>query len=163
MYARGRDHRVRTSFPSRRRKIESALKNQHLFERNLAPNPRQSILSDRNDGRAREPEVDEPLLEQPPRHLLQQRDPPPVYLDQVVIGAEDGGDAALGWKRRTVDVHFMEYVSIYPWYGSGGRRPDNAYGTEKIAAEPDVVSFEILDIQRGVKRPKILFHEVNFT
>ncbi len=31
------------------------------------------------------PEVDEPLLEDAPRHLLQDRDPPRVVLNQVVV------------------------------------------------------------------------------
>lgn len=44
---------------------------------------------------SRKPEVDKPLLEQPPSHLLQHLDPAPVHLDQVVVGAEDGGDSAL--------------------------------------------------------------------
>jgi hypothetical protein len=40
--------------------------------------------------------MNEPLLEQTPRHLFHQRNPPPVHLDQVVIGSEDRCNAALG-------------------------------------------------------------------
>src|SRR5258705_13896157 len=43
-------------------------------------------------------EANKPLIEQPPRHLLQQRNPPPVHLDQVIIGSQDGGDALLDRK-----------------------------------------------------------------
>ena len=46
-------------------------------------------------------EMDEPLAVQVARHLLQDRDAPRVVLDEVIVGAEHGGDAALGgewWK-----------------------------------------------------------------
>ena len=52
----------------------------------------------------RKAEVDKPLLEQPPRHLLQERDPASVHLDQVVIGPEDGCNAALGLEGRQVQL-----------------------------------------------------------
>ena len=42
---------------------------------------------------AGEAEADEPLAVELPRRLLQQRHPPPVVLDQVVVGGEDVGDA----------------------------------------------------------------------
>ena len=38
---------------------------------------------------AREAEVDEPFLVEQPRGLLQQLDPAPVVLDEVVVGGED--------------------------------------------------------------------------
>src|SRR5690606_20323614 len=42
--------------------------------------------------------VDEPLLVQPPGHLLKDLDAARVVLDQVDVGGEDGGDAALVLK-----------------------------------------------------------------
>src|SRR5687768_7792687 len=44
--------------------------------------------------------ANEPLLEQPPRHFIQQRDPPPVDLDQVVVSAEDRDNSLLSGRRR---------------------------------------------------------------
>ena len=41
---------------------------------------------------AREAEVNKPFLVEQPRRLLQQLNPPPVVLDQVVVGRKDGGD-----------------------------------------------------------------------
>ena len=38
---------------------------------------------------AREAEVDEPLAVEHPRRFLQQRNPAPVVLDQVVVGGEN--------------------------------------------------------------------------
>ena len=36
-----------------------------------------------------ETEVDEPLAVEQPRRPLQQRDPPPIALNQIIIGGED--------------------------------------------------------------------------
>src|SRR5204863_9888082 len=44
---------------------------------------------------AREAEADEPLAVELPPCLLQQRHPPPVVLDQVVVGGENLANAAL--------------------------------------------------------------------
>ena len=49
---------------------------------------------------AGEPEVDEPLPVDRPSHLLQQLDPPPVVLDQVIDRAEDRGDRSLRRRDR---------------------------------------------------------------
>jgi hypothetical protein len=45
---------------------------------------------------AGEAEVDEPLAVEHPRRLLQQHDPLPVILDEVVIGGEDRDHPLLG-------------------------------------------------------------------
>ena len=50
---------------------------------------------------AGEAEVDEPLAVEQPRRLLQQDNPPPVGLDQIVIGGEDVGDLLLHFDGRT--------------------------------------------------------------
>ena len=49
-----------------------------------------------------EAEVDEPLAVEPAGHLLQDLDAPLAVLDQVVVGGEDAGDAALDgeWGER---------------------------------------------------------------
>ena len=44
---------------------------------------------------AGEAEVNKPLLVEQPRRLFQQLNPPPIVLDQIVVGGEDGGDADL--------------------------------------------------------------------
>lgn len=49
-------------------------------------------------------EVDEPLAVECLRHLLQDRDPPRVVLDQVVVGREDRRDLALGGDGRIRDL-----------------------------------------------------------
>ena len=43
---------------------------------------------------AGEAEANEPLLVELPRRLLQQPHPPPVVLDQVVVGGEDVSDSS---------------------------------------------------------------------
>src|SRR5207302_2027706 len=53
---------------------------------------------------AGEAEADEPLAVELPRRLLQDGHPPPVVLDQVVVGGEDIGDALLLMQRG--DGHF---------------------------------------------------------
>src|SRR5207247_2110257 len=53
----------------------------------------------RQCGRSSCPQTSEPLLEQPSRHFLQQRDPMPVHFNQIVVGAKNGGDAVLCLKR----------------------------------------------------------------
>src|SRR5690554_3968421 len=47
-----------------------------------------------------ETEVDEPLLVQPPGHLLKDLDAARVVLDEVIVGGEDGGYLSLLIKRR---------------------------------------------------------------
>ena len=42
-----------------------------------------------------EAQANEPLPIEQPRRFLQQADAPPVVLDQVVVGGEDGSDALL--------------------------------------------------------------------
>ncbi len=49
---------------------------------------------------AGEAEVDEPLAVEPAGHLLQDLDAPLAVLDQVVVGGEDAGDAALDGEWR---------------------------------------------------------------
>lgn len=50
---------------------------------------------------AGEAEVDEPLAVEPAGHLLQDLDAPLAVLDQVVVGGEDAGDAALDGEGGT--------------------------------------------------------------
>src|SRR5450830_618546 len=57
---------------------------------------------------AGEAEADEPLLVEATGHLLQNRDAPRVVLDQVVVGGEDGGDAALLSQTWQVNLHALE-------------------------------------------------------
>src|SRR4051794_23741504 len=48
----------------------------------------------------RKAEMDEPLAVDGLGHPFQDGDAARVVLDQVVVGAEDGGDFALGWEGR---------------------------------------------------------------
>ena len=47
-------------------------------------------------------EMDEPFLENAPRHLLQDRDPPRVVLDEVIVGGQIIGDFSLLGHLRNV-------------------------------------------------------------
>ena len=59
-------------------------------------------------------EVHEPTLEQGPRHLLQNLVGLPVQLDQVVQGAKDVGDGALGgeWGERDPEPAIIGIMSL---------------------------------------------------
>ena len=61
---------------------------------------------------AGEAEVDEPLAVEPAGHFLQDSDAPLTVLDQVVVGGEDAGDAALGGEGRVSNWHTTENASI---------------------------------------------------
>jgi|GEM_PF-7131014 len=50
-----------------------------------------------------EAEVDEPLAVEGAGHGLQNPDAPLTVLDQLVVGGEDAGDAALNRQRRNAD------------------------------------------------------------
>jgi hypothetical protein len=50
---------------------------------------------------AGEAEVDEPLAVEGAGHRLQDLDAPLAVFDQVVVGGEDAGDAALNRERRS--------------------------------------------------------------
>src|SRR5262249_48625796 len=60
----------------------------------------------------REPEANEPLLEQSQRHPLQQLNPAPVDLTQVVIGIEEGGYATLVFGTRNAHGYRIQEVSV---------------------------------------------------
>ena len=60
---------------------------------------------------AGEAEADEPLAIELPRRLLQQRHPPPVVLDQVVVGGEDVGNALLmRLVERNVELSSVDHL-----------------------------------------------------
>ena len=63
---------------------------------------------------AGEAEVDEPLAVEQPSRFLQQRNPPPVVLDQVVVGGEDTGYAVfvklLSGARTFTDENVLLFM-----------------------------------------------------
>jgi hypothetical protein len=67
---------------------------------------------------AGEAEVDEPLAVEQPRRLLQQRNPPSVVLDQVVVGGEDGDDYSLLIRPGNAHLEPMEDLAV----DAGNRR-----------------------------------------
>ena len=60
---------------------------------------------------AGESEVDEPFAVEQSRRLLQQRNPPPVVLDQVVEGGKDIGYPFLNGKWRNVDEDLSQFLA----------------------------------------------------
>lgn len=65
----------------------------------------------------REPELDEPLAVEVPRHLLQNLDPAQAVLDQVVVRREDTGDLALDFERADRDFGAPDRLGVYGWIG----------------------------------------------
>src|SRR5690554_3688741 len=63
----------------------------------------------------REAEVDEPLLVQPPGHLLKDLDTTRVVLDEVVVGREDGGDTILYPKLWDQNVDITKCRLVNYW------------------------------------------------
>jgi hypothetical protein len=59
---------------------------------------------------AGEAEVDEPLAVEPAGHFLQDFDAPLAVLDQVVVGGEDAGDAALDREWGNEKVESQKFV-----------------------------------------------------
>jgi hypothetical protein len=95
--------RNRTCLSLLKRQVKSALEDKRILKLTGVPplrNPPDFGVDERHVLVAGEAEVDEPLLVQRPRHLLQDRDPPRVVLDQVVIGREDRGDPLLNIQWR---------------------------------------------------------------
>jgi hypothetical protein len=60
---------------------------------------------------AGEAEVDEPLAVETAGHLLKDLDAPLAVLDQVVVGGEDAGDAALDGEWRDINLYSCELLS----------------------------------------------------
>ena len=61
-------------------------------------------------GVAGEAELDEPLPVEPPGHLLQNLDPPPVVLDQLVIRPQHRRDLLLLFNRWNHEEAIREVV-----------------------------------------------------
>ena len=76
----------------------------------------------------REAKLDEPLVVQPPRHPLQYRDAARVVLDQVVIGGQDGGDAALGGEGRYLQRNIRKGGLVYDGSSYSPCKPLNLIG-----------------------------------
>jgi hypothetical protein len=95
---------------------------------------------------AGEAEVDEPLAVEPAGHLLQDLDAPLAVFDQVVVGGEDAGDAALEGERWYTDFHCVQMVAIYPRDCSSSTLRAKAERTQEQGYKLWVVPFEILNI-----------------
>src|SRR5205823_5357597 len=61
---------------------------------------------------AREPVVDKPLAVEQPRRIFEKRHPPPVVLDEVVVGGEDVGDAPLNRDGRDPNRQVVNVIPI---------------------------------------------------
>src|SRR5579871_846829 len=72
-------------------KVKTTLEHQNVFKGNALPPARNDGARDRVFV-AREAEADEPLFVKQPRRLLQQRHPPAVVFDQVVVGRKCRND-----------------------------------------------------------------------
>jgi hypothetical protein len=67
--------------------------------------------------------VDEPLAVESAGNLLQDLDAPLAVLDQVVVGGEDAGDAALDGEWGDADLNLLENALGYEWLGRATRMP----------------------------------------
>ena len=65
-------------------------------------------------------EVDEPLAVETAGHVLQDRDALTVVLDQVVVGREDGGDAALERESKAGNLDGVQIIAIQGLLGRAG-------------------------------------------
>lgn len=61
----------------------------------------------------RKPKFHEPLAVERLRHLFQYFDAPRVVFDEVVVGAEDGGDFTLGGERGQPEREISNIIKSY--------------------------------------------------
>jgi hypothetical protein len=106
---------------------------------------------------AGEAEVDEPLAVEPAGHLFQDLDAPLAILDQVVVGGEDGGDAALDGKGGPQYGNSMNVVPVERRVRRSGIKPFEAQRLEIIIRKFWVVSMKVLDPKRRVVGPIVGF------
>ena len=64
---------------------------------------------------AGEAEVNEPLAVEPAGHFLQDLDAPLAVLDQIVVGGEDAGDAALDGECGDINLKIGERRLVNDW------------------------------------------------
>jgi hypothetical protein len=93
---------------------------------------------------AGEAEVNEPLAVEPSGHLLQDLDASLAVLDQVVVGGQDAGDAALDGEWGNADFHCVEMVAIYSGDRSRSIVRTKAQGAQEQGNKIWVIPFEIL-------------------
>ncbi len=93
---------------------------------------------------AGEAEVHEPLAVEPPRCLLQKPNPPPVALDQVVVGGEGLANAGLSFERWNRDQQSFEITNFSVLYSRAQAHRAYAplyFGTLKNVCEEETVKF----------------------
>src|ERR1700734_4490075 len=80
------------------------------FERSNLPSPRHGsdfAIDHRQALAAGGAEMDEPFLENAPRHLLQDRDPPRVVFDEVVVGGYSAANQSLNVRWIPFDAQAL--------------------------------------------------------
>lgn len=112
---------------------------------------------------AREAESDEPFLVEFPRRLLQQRHPPPVVLNQVVVGGKRFDDSFLNRTVWNPNLQLMQDVPVDAWNGRLVALVIAETVFEEIGSEVGMVAFEILDVKRRVVWPIIFLQIVNIS
>jgi hypothetical protein len=104
-------------FPDLNRKIEPTLKDKRVLECCALPPFRQAV-DDPGVLAAWETEPDKPLPVKLPRCVFQQLHPPPIVLDQIVIGRKNISDPLLDWTRWWSELEVSQNLRISVWLRS---------------------------------------------
>src|SRR5690554_5083740 len=102
-------------------------------------------------------EADEPFLEQPPRHFLQHRHPPPIDFDQVVIGSEDCSNLLLVLSGRHPDRLLAEHFHRKTWLCCRPRKTSQVHVREKLCEKSSMVAWPCTSHNGMFGHPRLAF------
>ena len=108
--------------------------------------------------------LNEPFFVEKPHRLFQQLNPPPVVLDQIVVGGKGGSDGSLCSRiARDLDWKPVQVISIYTWNRRFVTVPLRQYGLQKVCRKSWIVAFEVADVERCIQRPEAVRDEKYFS